>query len=189
MNTDLDANAGILGSQFNWTRGTSPPASPVTGDLWLYTGSGFYWLFVYDSSETTYKWKSIGGPPVMVKVATGDALASATYVDLTNVGPSFTLPRGGDYNISFGANFVTVGTAADIVSVSPSIAGSTPVDADAAQHAFPGAGGASVGSSIANSKPLTSRASGDVIKLMYKRVNNSFTVKERWLTVTPVRVI
>jgi hypothetical protein len=43
---DLSASAAILGSQLQFSAGTSPPGSPVTGDLWLYedTTNNAYWL-------------------------------------------------------------------------------------------------------------------------------------------------
>jgi len=41
-----------------WTFSATPPSSPVDGDVWVYNAiSGNYWKFVYDSSESTYKWK------------------------------------------------------------------------------------------------------------------------------------
>ena len=36
-------------------------------------------------------------------IATDETTTSATYVDLATVGPSITVPRAGDYEVTFGA--------------------------------------------------------------------------------------
>jgi hypothetical protein len=83
--------------------GVSPPGSPQAGDEWIYNGTaGVYWRFVYDATETTYKWKFVGGPPISSIQAGSQSTTSASYVDFS---PSVTtnFPRAGDYLIQYKA--------------------------------------------------------------------------------------
>src|ERR1051325_5531394 len=56
----ISAAAGIQLTKLDWHVGSSPPSTPVSGTLWIYTGATFYWMFVYDPSEATYVWKFVG---------------------------------------------------------------------------------------------------------------------------------
>jgi len=97
VDADISASAAIEGNKLGWHVSTTPPGSPVAGMLWIYPGSGFYWLFVYDNSEATYKWKCIGGAPMRAGRATDETFTEgATYV---NAGSALaaTFPRAGDY--------------------------------------------------------------------------------------------
>jgi len=110
---EIAAGAAIEGRKINWHVGASPPASPSTGDIWIYDGGGFYWKFIYDNSETTYKWKFIGGPALRVGRATDEAFtAGATYVN-AGTALALTLPRAGDYHIEHICNvYISTQTAA-----------------------------------------------------------------------------
>jgi hypothetical protein len=92
--------SSIEGSKMNRHIGSSPPGSPSDGDLWIYNGlSGIYWQFIYDSSETTYKWKFVGGPPFTAS-DTGDvSTAGNTWIGFSGV---VATPRAGDYIVQFG---------------------------------------------------------------------------------------
>ena len=95
-----DIAAGtIVGDRLDWNYGTSPPGSPVDGMLWCYQGSGFYWKFVYQSAEATYKWKFIGGG-WLASQAPANATAGwtqNTWGFFYGTNPAVTLPRAGDY--------------------------------------------------------------------------------------------
>lgn len=90
-----------IGSMGTWTIAATAPGSPASGDVWVYQGSGFYWMFVYDSTETTYKWKFIGGGWLAASVATDESFTDdGAYHDPATAGPTVTLPFAGDYTFS-----------------------------------------------------------------------------------------
>ena len=101
--TNGDLAGGIKGNNLALNIGPSPPSSPSNGDLWIYTdspGTGYYWMFVYDSSETTYKWKFIGGAPLIGENSSDNTFTdNGTVQDASTPGPSVTLPRAGDYEV------------------------------------------------------------------------------------------
>lgn len=169
--------------------GASPPANPVDGDRWVYTGSGFDWEFIYDSSETTYKWKFVGGGSLEAHIDGSDTVAALGYLDPTNVGPSVTLPRDGDYEVAFGATFSGTPSSAFAWFASLKLNAVATADADAAQFAFASAAGASVASSVSRTRRYTARVANDVLKMQYKAVTVGMTVSARWITVRPVKVI
>lgn len=84
--------------------GTSLPASPIDGRVYHYVADatdGIVWQLRYRAaSASAHKWEFIGGPPI-IRQNTGINMttASATFVDLTTVGPEYTIPRAGDYMI------------------------------------------------------------------------------------------
>lgn len=91
------ATSAFVRSAVAAARGSSPPASPVDGDRWIYKGSDFYWEFEYDSAETTYKWKFIGGPPLSAYNGTDRGTTGTT----TFTDPVVTVPLAGDYLVSY----------------------------------------------------------------------------------------
>lgn len=64
--------------------------------------NGVMWHFRYVAAETTYKWRFLGGPPLVSMVETNESTASTTYVALATAGPVVALPRAGDYDVSGG---------------------------------------------------------------------------------------
>lgn len=85
-----------------------PPASPVTGDMWIATAAGAGgedWMFVYNgASASPYKWEFIGGPPVSYYNGATNVITSGATPTNSGYGTLFTLPRAGDYEISFSAH-------------------------------------------------------------------------------------
>jgi len=92
------------------TLAAGPPGSPKDGDIWIATavdGNGTRWQFQYNAgSASAYKWEFIGGVPMLAAVATGENTTSTTYAALTTAGPSLTLARAGDYQVTVEA-FIT----------------------------------------------------------------------------------
>ncbi len=88
---------------------TSFPTAPVEGDTFIYdTGtSGVRWQFVYDTSDgATYPWLFIGGPDLFAEDATSGTVTSTSFTDLSggpSAGPSVSLPRVGDYDVTIEA--------------------------------------------------------------------------------------
>jgi hypothetical protein len=119
------ALAGVTGTS------STPPGSPVDGMIWRLpadSGNGIYWFFQYDSSQATYKWVFMGGPPMYAEVVTDETTASTTYAALATAGPSIAIPRSGDYEVQIGFEG-WVASAGATVSMSYDIGGTGAVDA------------------------------------------------------------
>lgn len=116
---------GQIGKTYNV--GTTPPASPTDGMIWLYQGSGFYWQFVYDSTETTYKWKFIGGPPSVSMDFTdrSGAFTANAWGQPYTPNPSLTNPIAGVYNIEGGCS-IRPATGGATVWIGMQIGGANP---------------------------------------------------------------
>jgi len=107
---DAHVIATLSGSQLKWNVSTSPPGAPANNDLWIYPGSGFYWMFLYDSTEATYKWKFVGGPDIQAVVSTDQTFTSdGTFKDPATAGPTITLPRAGDFEVETCAQLYNAG--------------------------------------------------------------------------------
>ena len=104
----LDASGKIPASQLptgsagpTYSYGTTPPASPVDGDFWLFpadAANGVIWKFRYRAAASTYKWEFVGGSPLYAFVAADAALAGTNiYSWPATPGPDIVVPRSGDY--------------------------------------------------------------------------------------------
>lgn len=79
----------------------SPPSSPIAGQRWaLQAAPGVIWTFAYVPTDPTYKWWFIGGPELDAEILTGESTTSASFVDLATVGPTLTVPRTGEYDVT-----------------------------------------------------------------------------------------
>lgn len=170
---------------------TTLPGSPYDGQevyLQVDATNGINWHFRYRAgSASAYKWEFLGGPPLDSRVDALEISTSTTYVDLTTAGPSVTVPRAGDYELSFGC-FPFNGEANEYVRMSPRIGSTAPVDADSAT--LYGQVSGQSGSAIARTIVKTCAAS-DLIKCQYLGTvagGTNFNAAWRWLSVIPVRV-
>jgi hypothetical protein len=107
-----DPNKTLLGDG-TWGRGLTtravslgPPANPVDGDVWVATGVGANasrWQFQYDATWATdaFKWKFIGGPPLMLSEDASLTTTSSAASTGSGAGnpavTTFTAPRAGVY--------------------------------------------------------------------------------------------
>lgn len=160
--------------------GTKGTVAPDEVYLEVDATSGIEWHFAYESGEVTYKWRFVGGPPLYSRVETAQATASGSPVDLG--GPSITLPRGGDYDVAYGAGANTNGPG-----------GLLAFFVGGAEYSFSrleGAGGGGTYEAQSSEGRITGRGAGDVEKLMYGVTGGggTLTYRGRYLTVTPVRV-
>lgn len=185
INTGSDATPAWTSTN-SWHVGTTPPSTPSTGDTWVYQGSGFYWLFVYDSTEATYKWKFVGGPPLTAQVSTLETTASTTYVALTTAGPNITLPRAGDYIVEQSAMAEGNGAAGTSFRMSYDIGATGAVDGDSA---WAQSSGVNALYASLYRKQLKTGLSAVTLTSKYKVSANSSDWANRQMSVTPVRVI
>jgi hypothetical protein len=169
--------------------GTSLPGSPTDGQEYILvdstTAPTYAWRLRYNAgSASTYKWEFIGGSPAVVGVAASQGTASTSYVDLATAGPSFTLPKAGDYDIEFGAAS-TSASATMNTFVGLHING---VLWQETLSLGPFGGAASIPSHGMMLLRPTGLTATHVVKLMYKVSAGTGTWAGRILKVTPVRV-
>lgn len=168
---------------------STPPSAPQDGDLWIYNGtSGLWWLFAYDSTETTYKWKYVGGPPLTTEVATGQSTLSATYVDLGTV-VSITVPRAGDYVLAHGAQSINAsGGTHQQSNVGLKLGAAAMTANEVFRTDQNGSGGVDATSGSKGGMKRT-LAAGDVLKQQYATDGSAtYQYFQRWITAIPVRV-
>jgi hypothetical protein len=104
--------------------GTSLPASPFSGQEAILVDStsnpSYQWRFRWNAgSSSAYKWEFIGGTPATDYVDTAEAITAGVggYGDVATVGPTFTAPRSGEYDVSI-STWVSVGAANNWVGAS-----------------------------------------------------------------------
>ena len=89
---------------------TALPASPFDGQEVILcdslTAPTYRWRLRYNAGATgTYKWGFVGGDESSVFIPTDETTTTlATYVNLATVGPSFVVPRAGDYEVQLRAS-------------------------------------------------------------------------------------
>lgn len=159
--------------------GTKGTVAPDEVYLEVDSTNGLQWHLAYESGEPTYKWRYIGGPPMVATVGTDETTASTTYVDITTVGPFIAIPRAGDFDCDMQAQLWGPTTSnADVIGP-----GVTPNDAFAPQSSV------SAVQTVRAEKRVTFNASGTA-KLQY-RAGTASTIhaSQRRLAVKPVRLI
>jgi hypothetical protein len=171
--------------------GTSLPASPSDGDeatlVDSITNPTYQWRFRYNAgSSSTYHWEFVGGAPVSNQVVPQETTTSATFVDLTTVGPQVTLPRDGDYMISWGAQAQAASNGV-LARMGLKFGAATTQTADAIYTYTTNA--ASVEAAISRTWRYNALTGGTVIKAQYvSAASGNAYFAGRWLSVTPVRV-
>lgn len=170
--------------------GTSFPGSPTSGQLFVLvdstTNPSFQWTFRYNAaSSSAFKWEFIGGTAAIVETATSEALAATTgaYIDAPTVGPSFTLPNAGDYQIEVSAYLLSTSSGAT-VSVAYAIAATAAIDADAADVISAGTNRGGVGIKTTRKNSLTA---GSAVVAKYKQSAGTATIAKRVLRIWPIR--
>lgn len=84
------------------TYNTTLPGGPVDGQRAVLvdsvTNPSYQWEFRYNAQSTSaYKWEFVGGTPAYVALEVAEQLTATAMSDLATVGPSFVIPRSGDY--------------------------------------------------------------------------------------------
>jgi hypothetical protein len=114
------------------------------------------------ATPIAFKWEFVGGAPAYAAVETSQTTASAALVDLTTVGPSFTVPRAGDYLFRYNVDVGNNGAGnTDIVGLMKN-----GVEADRMVQQIVGAGGVAA---PMREIQLTGLAASDAFKLQYLR--------------------
>lgn len=184
VNADIAAAAAIIGSKLQFNAGTTPPVSPSTGDLWLYedAANNIYWLFRYNSAQTTYKWEFVGGAPVQLSDTTGATLGAA-WGDTTS-GAGIALSRAGDYDLEGWFSGIQNTSAGNVVCGIVA-SGGTPATAD---QLTIGVNAASRSTHTAHSR-LAGVSASTTVKLRANTSAGTYTVATSHLRVVPVRVV
>lgn len=184
--------------------GTTLPASPVDGQeatvliaaatIANNVGGEVVWRFRYDAGMTSpYKWRFVGGPPLVGQLTTGGAIGAIGTV--RNLDPRFTVPLAGDYDLDAQVGIYTNGTHAFWVDMVPgTIAeGITPTYASVGVPITAGYGGTN---EVHKRRRATGLAAGAVVylNLSMKPLAGPDAVLDGQsfinpsLAVTPVRV-
>lgn len=167
---------------------SSLPGSPVDQQECIFVAdatNGVKWHLRYRAaSASIYKWEFIGGPPLASEVVTLETTASTTYVDLTTVGPSVTLPLAGDWTIGVGADVLNATVGATQV-VSPKLGAAATSDTDASLNTSATASAEHYGLRVMRRNGLAASA---LIKVQYRVSAGTGNFQRRYLEVRPVRV-
>lgn len=190
------ASAGISPSKLKGLGApvTSLPGSPNDGDLVVFAGdasNGVEWLLRYNAgSGSAYKWEFLGGGAMYFMVSTDESTASASYVDLTTVGPSLTVPLAGDYRIQGGCSTwrSTAGAAQSLMSLKVGAAATS--DSDKIVWFASAADAGATQKSITGQRELRKLGltAGTVLKMQYKSTSGTAQFLDRWMAIQPVKV-
>jgi len=164
------------------TPSTTLPASPSNGQQAILVDSTsaptYAWFLEY--STTAAKWIFIGGSPAIAEVTTPESTTSTTYTALTTAGPSFTVPRAGDYYVTIGALMTAPGNIGAYMSYD--IGGTGAVDADRVEVDAPSASGRA---SVSRTRMKSGLAASTALVAKYKTTSGTPTFENRFMTVVP----
>jgi hypothetical protein len=177
-----------------WTPGipflTSLPSNPADGQEIYYQAdatNGVIWHLRYRAtSSSAYKWEVVGPAPLYNDTgAADDGGASTTYTDFGTVGPQLTIPLAGDYIGEYGAlSYQTAIAAGNYYT--PKLGGAATNDADGTYASFMGTSKLVVHQ---RKKRFNALAASTLVKMQYRvDVANAGSFRNRWLTITPIRV-
>lgn len=190
-NIDKLLNTGhrtLTVAQFAALTGLEGTKGTVAGDevyLEADAANGILWHLVYESTETTYKWRYLGGPPMVTEILTDESTASAAFADLATAGPSITVPRGGDYDGAFYVSAYNSSTGASMnIAIKKGAAATSLNDGIAVNEPVAG-----YVCSIVQFKRLTALAASDVVKVQYSTGAGTLDALRRKLAIRPVRII
>ena len=140
------------------------------------SSNGIMWHLRYVAAEATYKWRFLGGSPLMASVDTVETTTSTSFVALTTAGPSIALPRAGDYDV--GLQFQG-GDGAQAMSYD--IGGTGATDADSATGRWPESASRRKRKTALTTVTLTAK-----YKFLSESAQASF--QKRTMLVEPVRI-
>lgn len=174
-------------------RGTVFPATPTDKQEFVYVASatdGVNWTFKYNNgSASSFKWEAASGQtPLWSEVTAGEARANVAYGALTTPGPVVILPFAGDYDIVIGFSG-NVATAGELALMSYDIGGTGAVTGDAVELTSTNATNGALNDYTAVVRPRRQTGLTAVtLTAKYRTGGGTSTFKNRWMSVTPVRV-
>lgn len=161
------------------------PAEPFIGDICIFEASEKVgWLLVY-TGVGTFKWKKIGGPPLVAEVAKEETTKSNVYADLETIGPAITAPLKGDYLVGIGCAAFNSEAGRDN-SMSYAIGGTGAIDEDRLK--FTNTGVFLPQGNIFRRKEKTNLAIAASIKAKYKTSGGTASFNSRFIELDPIRV-
>jgi hypothetical protein len=172
-------------------RGTTLPATPFDGQEYDYVAdatNGVVWRFRYRAaSASAHKWESVGGAALWAEIATAQSTGSTTYVDLTTVGPSLTVPLAGDYDVEVACavGVYSAGSTKGTSFMGYAIGAVAAVDEDAATLSMVTEAGTW---HTAQSRRKTNLGAGIELRAKYRITQYSATWSQRIMRLSPVRV-
>lgn len=166
-----------------------PPASPGEGDLWIATGidaDGTEWLFKYNSSETTYKWKFLGGS---AQGFYGAMVASLTPASTWVTVKALALARAGDYQVRGGFRLTFNSTVAHNILAGIAITSPGATNVSSSLTVPAGAGGYTF--SIAVEDRINAAANGGNVilsALSFATTGGTDATIDGYIAIVPVRI-
>jgi len=176
--------------QASLSYGTTLPSNPVDGQEAVLvdslTNPSYQWRFRYNAGSTSaYKWECIGGTGRYAEVNPFEATTSTALVDLATVGPSFAIPRAGQWEVQFSAICANNAASTAMATVQLVIAGASGGN-DGMNASLPGV--ANWGTTVSTTIVRAGNAN-DLFKVMYAvQPGNNVLFGCRHLLVRPVRV-
>ena len=171
------------------------PVAGADGDEVYYVAdsdNGIVWHFRYRAAGSpSYPWEFVGGPEMRATNAgTSMTTTSATYVDLSTVGPTITAPLAGEYRVEAWAQ-AQHSVASALGTMALKIGSAATSDTNAVRGQAPAANYDVTG--LTYSQIVTVSAASTVLKMQFKTNSATLTVNNAglinpWMTVRPVRV-
>jgi hypothetical protein len=169
--------------------GTSLPSSPYDGQEAILvdsiTNPSYQWRFRYNAGSTSpYKWECVGGQPAWV-IDEGDHPSMPTGTWGTPPTPSITLPRAGDYLISWNTTiYITAASSQCYTGIG--INGAAPVDPLTVPLAM--AGASMEGNGVGVDRRVTIPTAGAVLTIGAASIAAGSSLRGRSVSAVPVRV-
>lgn len=184
---DLQKLASQVALVLGGALSATPPATPIDGQLWAMSpAAGVVWVFRYNpASASAYKWEFVGGGSLESEFAGEQLFGTSGVWNPTTA--AVTVPRAGEYDISFGALLRPDNPWYNLVA--PKIGAAAVADANAAvtwngSTSVPSAG---YGFTVARTIKLPAVA-GDAIALYYRSEGGVARASRNWIAVRPYRV-
>lgn len=165
------------------------PASPVDGQECILvdslTAPTYSWRLRYVAAKASNRWVFVGGAGASSEVIPLEQIVSTAYVNCATIGPSFTVPVAGVYDIEVEGQG-QANTAGNSAAMSYDLGATAAVDADAATYDCQNTNG--VRSSAHGTKRKTLAAGTAIVTKYRSLAGASSWIASRRLTVTPVSV-
>lgn len=155
--------------------------------------SGLRWHLRYDTGLD--RWDVISGPPLVARndgdISTTNA--QNTYLDMTDAGPSITLPLNGNYEVYVGCEIEIPVVATDhagFMNFRRSTDAVPLTDIDSARLQARGAGNTGAIGTVISPPTVKAYNANDLIEAVYRDGSalNSVTFRKRWMRITPKQV-